>query len=119
MAYDRENIFAKILRGEIPCESVYEDDHVLAFEDINPQAPVHVLIIPKGAYQNMTEFGRKASAEEKTAFIEAIGNVVNLKKIDKTGYRTIVNNGEDSMQEVPHLHVHVLGGRRLGALLPS
>ena len=116
MAYDRENIFAKILRGEIPCEIVYEDDHVLAFEDINTQAPVHVLIIPKGAYQNMTEFGRKASAEEKTAFIEAIGNVVNLKKIDKTGYRTIVNNGEDSMQEAPHLHVHVVGGRLLGAL---
>ena len=119
MAYDQENIFAKILRGEIPCEIVYEDDHVLAFEDINPQAPVHVLIIPKGAYQNMTEFARKATAEEKTAFIEAIGNVVNLKKIDKTGYRTIVNNCEDSMQEVPHLHVHVLGGRRLGALLSS
>ena len=119
MAYDLENVFAKILRGEIPCEIVYEDDHVLAFEDINPQAPVHVLIIPKGAYQNMTEFARKASAEEKTAFIEAIGNVVNLKKIDKTGYRTIVNNGEDSMQEVHHLHVHVLGGRRLGALLSS
>tara|TARA_Y100000589_G_scaffold133582_1_gene127581 strand:- start:382 stop:741 length:360 start_codon:yes stop_codon:yes gene_type:complete len=119
MAYDRENIFAKILRGEIPCEIVYEDDHVLAFEDINPQAPVHVLIIPKGAYQNMTEFAGKASAEEKTAFIEAIGNVVNLKKIDKTGYRTIINNGEDSMQEVPHLHVHVLGGRRLGVLLSS
>ena len=117
MAYDRENIFAKILRGEIPCEIVHEDDHVLAFEDINPQAPVHVLIIPKGAYQNMTEFGRKASAEEKTAFIEAIGNVANLKKIEKSGYRTIVNNGEDSMQEVPHLHVHVLGGRLLGALL--
>ena len=119
MKYDENNIFAKILRGEIPCEIVYEDDHVLAFEDINPQAPVHVLIIPKGAYQNMTEFARKATAEEKTAFIEAIGNVVNLKKIDKTGYRTIVNNGEDSMQEVPHLHVHVLGGRRLGALLSS
>ena len=119
MAYDRENIFAKILRGEIPCEIVHEDDHVLAFEDINPQAPVHVLIIPKRAYENMTEFAKKASAEEKTAFIEAIGTVVNLKKIDETGYRTIVNNGEDSMQEVPHLHVHVLGGRRLGALLPS
>ena len=119
MAYDRENIFAKILRGEIPCEIVHEDDHVLAFEDINPQAPVHVLIIPKGAYENMTEFAKKASAEEKTAFIEAIGNVVNLKKIDKTGYRTIVNNGEDSMQEVPPLHMHVLGGRRLGALLSS
>ena len=119
MAYDRENIFAKILRGEIPCETVHEDDHVLAFEDINPQAPVHVLIIPKGAYENMTEFAKKASAEEKTAFIEAIGTVVNLKRIDKTGYRTIANNGEDSMQEVPHLHVHVLGGRRLGALLSS
>ena len=119
MAYDRENIFAKILRGEIPCEIVHENDHVLAFEDINPQAPVHVLIIPKGAYENMTEFTKKASAEEKAAFIEAIGTVVNLKRIDKTGYRTIVNNGEDSMQEVPHLHVHVLGGRRLGALLSS
>ncbi|GIR52921.1 MAG: hypothetical protein CM15mP62_03920 [Rhodospirillaceae bacterium] len=68
MAYDRENIFAKILRGEIPCEIVYEDDHVLAFEDINPQAPVHVLIIPKGAYENMTEFAKKASAEEKNCF---------------------------------------------------
>jgi len=119
MAYDQDNIFARILRGEIPCEIVYEDDHILAFEDINPQAPVHVLIIPKGSYENMTEFAKKAGAEEKAAFIEAIGKVVNLKKIDKTGYRTIVNNGEDSMQEVPHLHVHVLGGRRLGALLPS
>ena len=119
MAYDQDNIFARILRGEIPCEIVYEDDHILAFEDINPQAPVHVLIIPKGSYENMTEFAKKASAEEKAAFIEATGKVVNLKKIDKTGYRTIVNNGEDSLQEVPHLHIHVLGGRRLGALLPS
>tara|TARA_Y100001968_G_scaffold221279_1_gene204179 strand:- start:282 stop:641 length:360 start_codon:yes stop_codon:yes gene_type:complete len=119
MAYDQDNIFAKILRGEIPSEIVYENDHVLAFEDIKPQAPVHVLIIPKGPYENMTEFAKKASVEEKAALIEAIGSVVNLKKINKTGYRTIVNNGEDSLQEVPHLHIHVLGGRRLGALLSS
>ena len=117
--YNKDNVFGKILRKEIPSDPVYETEEIYSFKDINPQAPVHVLIIPKGAYQNMTEFARKATAEEKTAFIEAIGNVVNLKKIDKTGYRTIVNNGEDSMQEVPHLHVHVLGGRRLGALLSS
>ena len=119
MTYDENNIFAKILRGEIPCKKIYEDEFILSFHDINPQAPVHVLIIPKGAYENMTEFTKKASAEEKAAFIEAIGTVVNLKRIDKTGYRTIANNGEDSMQEGPHLHVHVLGGRRLGALLST
>ena len=114
-----DSIFTKIKNKEIPGNVIYEDDKCFALEDINPQAPVHVLIIPKGAYENMTEFAKKASAEEKTAFIEAIGTVVNLKRIDKTGYRTIVNNGEDSLQEVPHLHVHVLGGRRLGALLST
>ena len=119
MAYDQTNIFAKILRGQIPCETVYEDDYVLAFEDINPQAPVHVLIIPKGPYENMTEFSTKATSEEKAAFIGAIGAIVKLKEIDESGYRTIVNNGDDSMQEVPHLHIHVLGGRRLGGLLSS
>ena len=117
MAYDQKNIFAKILRGQIPCETVYEDDYVLAFEDINPQAPVHVLIIPKGPYENMTEFSTKATSEEKAAFIGAIGVVVKLKEIDESGYRTIVNNGDDSMQEVPHLHFHLFGGEKVGKMV--
>lgn len=117
MAYDPSNIFAKILRGEIPNSTVYEDDHVLAFHDINPQAPVHVLVIPKGPYQTMADFAAEASAAEQAAFTRAIGTVARLTGVDVPGFRTISNNGQDGVQEVPHLHVHVLGGRGLGRML--
>ncbi len=117
MSYDDQNIFAKILRGEIPNNTVYEDEHVLAFHDIQPQAPGHVLVIPKGGYVNMDDFSANASDEEIVAWVRAIGKVARLVEVDKTGYRTIANNGVDAVQEVPHLHMHVLGGRRLGRML--
>ena len=117
MAYDPDNIFAKILRGEIPNRTVFEDQHVLAFHDINPQAPVHVLVIPKGSYENMTVFSNVASAEEQAALMRAIGEVLRITEVAQAGYRIISNNGQDGAQEVPHLHIHVLGGRRLGRML--
>jgi histidine triad (HIT) family protein len=119
MDYDSENIFAKILRGEIPNKTIFEDQYVLAFEDINPQAPVHVLIIPKGPYSDIADFGAHASMEEQAAFANAIGRVVKIKKIDKTGFRSIANTGTDGMQEVPHYHMHVLGGCSLGPMVIS
>jgi len=117
MAYDSDNIFAKLLRGEIPNRTVFEDQHVLAFHDINPQAPVHVLVIPKGPYENMTVFSNEASAEEQAALMRAIGEVLRITEVAVAGYRIISNNGQDGVQEVPHLHIHVLGGRRLGRML--
>jgi len=119
MAYDPDNIFAKILRGEIPNRTVFEDQHVLAFHDINPQAPVHVLVIPKGSYENMTVFSNVASAEEQAALMRAIGEVLRITEVAEAGYRIISNNGQDGAQEVPHLHLHILGGRRLGRMLDS
>lgn len=115
--YDDNNIFAKVLRGEIPCKKVYEDDYTLAFEDIHPQAPVHTLVIPKGKYVSMRDFTAKGSDAELAAFVRAIGTVAKLKDVDDQGYRVIVNTGVDGGQEVPHLHVHVCGGRRLGRML--
>ncbi|WP_374763172.1 histidine triad nucleotide-binding protein [Yunchengibacter salinarum] len=117
MAYDRDNIFARILRGEIPCKRVYEDDHSLAFHDINPQAPVHVLVIPKGEYVSMADFTAKASAEEIAGFFRAVGEVARQLELEEPGYRILANAGRDSHQEVPHLHVHIFGGRALGPML--
>lgn len=119
MAYDDQNVFARILRGEIPNKTVYEDDHVLAFEDISPQAPTHVLVIPKGAYEGITDFAANASDAEIVAYVRALGKVAEMSGVAGPGYRTIVNNGGDAIQEVPHLHTHVLGGRRLGRMLPK
>lgn len=116
MSYDQDNIFAKILRGEIPCAPVYEDDHVLAFPDITPQAPVHILVIPKGAYVDMSDFARNASATEQAALTQAVGHIVAAQGLDDAGYRLITNNGPDSGQEVPHLHWHILAGEPLGPL---
>jgi len=116
-AYDDQNVFAKILRGEIPCTRVYEDKYVLAFEDTNPQAPVHVLIIPKGEYVSMTDFTELATDAEIVALNRAILNVADIKGLKGSGYRILANSGADSHQEVPHLHVHVFGGRVLGPLL--
>jgi diadenosine tetraphosphate (Ap4A) HIT family hydrolase len=115
MAYDSSNIFARILRGEIPCKKVFEDDHVLAFHDINPQAPVHVLVIPKGAYESMDDFS--ATASEIAGFIRAVGQIARMLGLAETGYRILANHGRDSHQEVPHLHIHIFAGRPLGRML--
>lgn len=114
MAYDPENIFAKILRGEIPCKKVYEDDWALAFHDIHPLMPVHVLVIPKGPYVSLDDFSAKASAEELGGFMKAVGEVARTLGVEESGYRIVANSGADANQEVPHFHVHVFGGRRIG-----
>jgi histidine triad (HIT) family protein len=117
MAYDKENIFAKILRGEIPCDKVYENEYALAFCDINPQAPVHVLVIPKGPYINTTDFSAKASDAEIAGYIRAVGHVGRKLSIVGPGFRTLANNGPDAHQEVPHFHTHILAGRDLGHII--
>ena len=117
MAYDHDNIFAKILRGEIPCDKVYEDDHALAFNDINPQAPVHVLVIPKGAYLSLDDFSEQASEADIAGFIRAVGTVARQLGLTGGGYRILANHGADAHQEVPHFHVHVFGGRDMGPML--
>jgi diadenosine tetraphosphate (Ap4A) HIT family hydrolase len=115
--YDESNIFARILRGEIPAKAVYEDEHALAFHDINPQAPVHILIIPKGAYVSWDDFSERASAEEIAGFVRAVGHVARDQGLVAPGYRLLANAGMNSGQEVPHLHVHIFGGRGLGPML--
>lgn len=117
MAYDDENIFAKILRGEIPCDKVYEDTHVLAFNDISPQAATHILVIPKGAYVSIDDFGARASAAEIAAFHQAIAKITQHAKLTEDGFRVIANTGEHGGQEVPHFHAHILGGEKLGPML--
>jgi histidine triad (HIT) family protein len=115
--YDDGNVFAKILRGEIPCKKVFEDDFSLAFRDINPLAPVHVLVIPKGKYVSMADFTAKAGDAEVAGFFRAVGTAARMLDLDTPGYRVLTNVGEDSHQEVPHFHVHIFGGRRLGRML--
>ena len=117
LPYDAQNIFAKILRGEIPNRTVYEDEWALAFHDINPQAPVHVLVIPKGAYVSWDDFSARASAEEIAGFVRAIGHVAREAGLVEPGYRLLANVGVNGHQEVPHLHVHLFGGRPLGPML--
>ena len=122
-AYDDQNVFARILRGEIPCNKVLETEHSLAFHDISQQAPVHVLVIPKGAYVDYDDFAQNASDAEIADFNRAIGAVCREMGVAPArgggGFRTISNAGEAGVQEVPHLHVHILGGRRLGRMLPK
>lgn len=115
--YDSDNIFAKILRGEIPCRKVYEDEWALAFHDIAPQARVHILVIPKGAYVSWDDFSAKASAEEITGFVRAVGHVAREQGLVEPGYRLLANLGAHGGQEVPHLHVHLFGGEPLGPML--
>ena len=115
--YDVDNIFAKILSGKIPKKTVYEDEHVLAFEDINPQAPVHVLIVPKGHYKDMADFAKRASDEEQIFFSRSIAEIVKILKLEKTGFRAIANTGINGLQEVPHYHLHILGGQPLGNMV--
>ena len=117
MAYDDNNIFAKILRSEIPCDRVYETTHSLAFRDINPQTPVHVLVIPKGRYVSMDDFSANASDEEQADFLRAVGEVARMEGIVENGYRVLSNMGRDGHQEVPHLHMHIFGGKNLGRMI--
>lgn len=115
--YDDQNIFARILRGEIPAKRVYEDEHALAFHDINAQAPVHVLVIPKRAYVSWDDFSERASEAEIAGFVRAVGKVARDLGLVAPGYRLLANVGADGGQEVPHLHVHLFGGRPLGPML--
>jgi diadenosine tetraphosphate (Ap4A) HIT family hydrolase len=117
MAYDRNNIFARILRGEIPCARVYEDEYVLAFRDIQPQAPSHVVLIPKGEYVSADDFSAKASDAELAAFMRAIARIAKSEGIVESGYRILSNHGAAAHQQVPHFHLHLFGGRDLGARL--
>ncbi|MCA0847163.1 HIT domain-containing protein [Salipiger thiooxidans] len=116
-SYDDENIFAKILRGEIPNDTVLETEHSLAFNDIRPQAPIHVLVIPRGKYVNYDDFAANASDAEILDYTRAIAKVCEMKGVEAEGFRMISNAGHNGVQEVPHLHVHILGGRNLGRML--
>jgi histidine triad (HIT) family protein len=118
LPYDNQNIFAKILRGEIPNKTVYEDAWALAFHDINPQAPVHILVIPKGAFVSWDDFSAKASEAEIAGFVRAVGNVARDLGLVAPGYRLLANTGGHGHQEVPHLHIHLFGGKQMGAMLP-
>jgi diadenosine tetraphosphate (Ap4A) HIT family hydrolase len=121
LIYDSQNIFAKILRNEIPCKKVYENEGALAFDDIAPHAPVHVLVIPKSNYISSEDFLIKASSQEKEFFWSAVSEVIKLKNLgtqqENNGYRLITNTGHDGSQEVPHFHIHILGGKKLGGLI--
>lgn len=119
MTYDRNNIFAKILRGEIPCDKVYEDDYALAFNDINPQAPVHVLLIPKGDYISFDDFAAKAPAEELAGFYKAVQTVATQLGLQDDGYRVLSNIGANAHQEVMHYHLHLFAGCDLGRMVKS
>jgi histidine triad (HIT) family protein len=117
VAYDENNVFARILRGEIPAKTVYEDSFALAFHDIAPRAPVHVLVIPKGQYVSWDDFAARASDGEIAGFVRAVGTVAREHKLVEPGYRVLANIGGHGGQEVPHLHVHLFGGRPLGPML--
>ncbi len=117
MTYDPENIFAKILRGEIPNDTVYEDQFALAFKDIQPQAPTHILVIPKGAYVSMDDFSANAETDEIAGFFRAVGEVARRAGAADSGYRMLANTGQDGRQEVPHFHVHIFAGRDLGGMI--
>ena len=117
MAYDRNNIFARILRGEIPCRKVFEDEHVLAFHDINPQTPTHILVIPKGEYESLDDFSERASDAEVAALLRAAGRIAREAGVAASGYRILANHGVNAHQEVPHFHIHIFGGRDLGRMI--
>jgi diadenosine tetraphosphate (Ap4A) HIT family hydrolase len=117
--YDDANIFARILRGELPCKKVFEDDFALAFHDINPQAPVHILVIPKGRYVSWDDFSAAAPEAEIAGFIRAVGQVARENGLVEPGYRMLANVGKHGHQEVPHLHVHLFGGRQFYAMIPQ
>ncbi len=117
MPYDKSNIFAKILRGEIPCKKIFENDHVLSFYDINPQKKIHALVIPKGEYINLDDFNNKASDKEITEFYKAVSHVSSLLGVSSKGYRVLSNIGVNGGQEVPHLHFHIFAGEKIGKMV--
>ena len=117
MTYNDQNIFAKILRGEIPCNKVYEDDFAIAFHDIAPQKKIHILVIPKGAYTDIQDFGARASADEMTGFYRAVSKIAQEQGLIEKGFRAIANTGAHGGQEVPHFHVHLLGGEPVGKMV--
>ncbi len=117
--YDDANIFARILRGEIPCQKVAESEHALAFRDINPQAPVHVLVVPKGRFVSAADFHATADDAAIAGFWRLVSQVAKAEGLEERGYRLLTNMGEEGGQEVPHFHVHVFGGRRLGRMVPQ
>ena len=117
LPYDEGNLFARILRGEIPAKRVYEDDYALAFHDIHPQAPTHILVIPRGPYVSWDDFSARAPDAEIAGFVRAVGKVARDAGLVEPGYRLLANTGPDSNQQVGHLHVHIFGGRGLGPML--
>lgn len=117
MTYDSNNVFAKILRGDIPAPKIHEDEHSIAINDINPRAPVHALVIPRGAYTDIADFTARASDAEIVGLMRAVGKVARDAGLDAGGYRVITNCGTNGGQEVPHLHFHVLGGRKIGRMV--
>lgn len=119
MSYDPNNIFAKIIRGEIPAKKVYEDENVLAFHDISRAAPTHVLVIPKGEFKNFVEFSTKESPQKVADFFRKVSEIAIMLEADKSGFRLISNIGSDAHQTVPHFHVHILAGKKMGALISS
>jgi len=116
--YDENNVFAKMLRGDIPVNKIYEDDFAIAFNDINPQAPVHILIIPRGKYTDFSDFAENASDEEIAGYFRAVAKVAKEKDLKEGGYRLLMNMGKAAGQEVPHLHTHLFAGKKLGKMLP-
>ncbi len=117
MPYDTDNVFAKILRGEIPCEKIYDDEFAIAFDDINPQSPVHALVLPKGEYVSMDDFTANASDAEIAGFFRAVGAVARQLDVLGNGHRILANHGRDAHQEVPHFHMHIFAGRDLGPMI--
>lgn len=115
-SYDNNNIFAKILRGDIPCDALYDDEYAFAFHDISPKAPVHILVIPKGPYMSVHDFGANASPEEITGFWRAVSKIAQDHGLTEKGFRSIANTGVHGGQEVPHFHVHLLGGKKMGPM---
>ena len=117
LPYDDQNIFAKVLRDEIPSKRVYEDEYAIAFHDIAPQAPTHILVIPRGAYVSWDDFSARASDTEIAGFVRAVGEVARAAGLVEPGYRLLANVGQDAHQEIAHLHVHIFAGRTLGPML--
>lgn len=115
--YDTNNVFAKIIRGELPADKIYEDDNVIAIADLHPQAPVHILVLPKGEYCSFHDFSQKASAQIIANFWGVVAKLAEEFTVDKSGYRLIANHGADAMQTVAHFHVHLLGQKKLGPLI--
>lgn len=118
MTYDNTNIFAKIIRGEIPCRKIHEDEFAFAFHDIKPEAPVHALVLPKGEFVSFDDFSRHATAEQLKGFFAAVQTVAHMLGVVESGYRLVTNHGSDASQSVFHFHVHILAGKPLGHLLP-